>query len=145
MKRLSFDQAYVDKKAHQIVDKCIQFQNNEIDLKDMVNAIIGEIIRPSLGSEPDLWWWDDQRYNPYPLYWFDLLTERHLKNRMGECIDCFECCKYADGGQCQHVDSGTKRCKIYDHRTCDEWFPISQKELDYMKSVKPEFKCKLYW
>jgi len=83
-----------------------------------------------------------QRYNPYPLYWFDLLTERHLKNRIGECIDCFECCKHIDGGQCEHVDLESKRCKVYSKRTCDKWFPVSQKEIDYRAEIQPGFKCR---
>lgn len=81
-------------------------------------------------------------YNPYPLYFFDLLTNRHIKNRVGECVDCIECCKHIGGGQCEHADIKTKRCKIYNKRTCDEWFPISQKELDFMTEIKPGFKCK---
>jgi hypothetical protein len=82
-----------------------------------------------------------QRYNPYLLYWFDLLTERHLKNRLGKCIDCVECCKYIQG-QCQYVDLKTNRCTIYNKRKCDKWFPVSQKEIDYMAKCKPGFKCK---
>lgn len=83
-----------------------------------------------------------QRYNPYPLYFFDLLTERHLKNRVGDCIDCINCCQYVCGCYCSNVDLELKRCKIYDNRKCDEWFPVSQKEIDYMAEVKPGFKCR---
>lgn len=83
------------------------------------------------------------RYNPYPTYWFDLLTERHLKNRQGECVDCVECCRYLCGCLCEHVNKETKRCNIYENRTCYEWFPISQKDIDYRASIQPGFKCKL--
>src|SRR5690554_3824795 len=83
-----------------------------------------------------------QQYNPYPLYFFDLLTERHLKNRIGECYDCFECCKHVDGGQCKYVDLETKKCKIYDKRNCNEWFPVSQKEIDYRAKIQSGFKCR---
>lgn len=83
-----------------------------------------------------------QKYNPYPLYWFDLLTERHLKNRVGKCIDCIECCKFAGGGHCQFADLILKRCNVYTQRTCDEWFPVSRKELELMTEWKPGFKCK---
>lgn len=97
-----------------------------------------------------IWYMIRHGYNPYPMYWFDLLTERHLKHRVGECIDCLECCKYGCNcvkvGSCEcycsHVDIANRRCLIYDKRTCDIWFPISQKELDYMASVKPGFTCK---
>ena len=89
------------------------------------------------------------RYNPYPFYWFDLITERHLKNRVGECKDCLECCKYncsciktiKSGCYCQYADLKTKRCNIYENRNCDIWFPISPKELDYFKGIKRDFKC----
>ena len=79
-------------------------------------------------------------YHPYWGYWFDLFTERHLKNRVGECVDCAECCRYSCGCFCEHVKNN--RCLIYDHRTCDIWFPISQKEIDYFNTIKPNFKCK---
>lgn len=85
------------------------------------------------------------RYNPYPLYWFDLLTERHVKNRVGECIDCIECCHYVcgDGGcYCRNVDKESKRCKIYGNRTCNVWFPVSQKEIDCRAKIQPGFKCR---
>ena len=82
------------------------------------------------------------RYNPYLFYWFDLLTERHIKNRIGECIDCIECCKHVGGGQCVFANSKDKRCNIYNNRTCDVWFPVSQKELDFMTEIKPGFKCR---
>ena len=81
-------------------------------------------------------------YHPYFPYWFDLFTERHIKNRIGECIDCIECCKHIGGGQCQYINLKSKRCNIYNHRTCDIWFPVSQKELDFMNSISPRFKCK---
>lgn len=83
-----------------------------------------------------------QRYNPHPMYWFDLLTERHIKNRTGECKDCFDCCKYTVSGHCKYVDVKNKRCTVYNDRQCDQWFPVSQKELDYMKKVKPGIECK---
>jgi len=83
-----------------------------------------------------------QMYHPYFGYWFDLLTERKLKYRTGECVDCVECCRYSCGCLCSHVNPITKRCIIYDKRTCDVWFPISQKEIDYMAKVKPGFKCR---
>jgi hypothetical protein len=88
------------------------------------------------------------RYNPYPLYWFDLLTERHIRNRIGKCIDCIECCAYVSENEndiieyCEHVCHKTKRCKIYNKRKCDKWFPISEKELKYMISIKPNMTCK---
>ena len=82
------------------------------------------------------------RYNPYPFYWFDLLTERHLKNRVGECTDCIDCCKYVTGGKCLFADATLNRCNIYDNRKCNQWFPISQKELELMKEWKPFLKCK---
>ena len=63
-----------------------------------------------------------QRYNPYPLYWFDLLTESN----------CY----------CKYVDLETYRCTIYYKRTCNIWFPISQKEIDYRKEIQPNFNCK---
>ena len=89
-------------------------------------------------------------FNPYPFYWFDLLTERHLKNRVGECENCIECCRYlcnckiSNGGSCycKNVDLKSKRCKIYNNRTCNIWFPISQKEIDNRKRFDPNFKCK---
>ena len=81
-------------------------------------------------------------YNPYILYWYDLLTERHLKNRTGECINCFDCCKYDEMTHCEHTDIENKRCRIYCNRKCDEWFPISKKELDLMKKWKPWLDCK---
>jgi len=81
-------------------------------------------------------------YNPYPFYWFDLLTERHLKYRKGECVDCFDCCKYDEFACCEHVEINQKRCKIYNNRNCDQWFPISPKELEFMKSWKPWMNCK---
>ena len=92
-----------------------------------------------------------QRYNPYPLYWFDLLTERYLKNKKGECINCVECCKYncicakekEIDCYCQFVDLKIKRCIIYNNnRNCNIWFPISQKEIDYRKKIQPNFECK---
>jgi hypothetical protein len=83
-----------------------------------------------------------QRYNPYPFYWFDLLTERHLKNRIGECVDCIKCCKHVEEGQCKFIDLEMKRCKIYNNRTCNEWFPVSQKEIDYRTKIQPGFECK---
>ena len=91
-----------------------------------------------------------QRYNPYRLYWFDLLTERYIKNRRGECIDCVECCKYncvctketEIDCYCQFVDLEINRCIIHNKRTCNIWFPISQKEIDYRKEIQPNFKCK---
>jgi hypothetical protein len=83
-----------------------------------------------------------QGYNPYFLYWFDLLTERKVKYRVGECIDCVECCKYICGCHCMYVDKEKKRCKIYDKRTCNKWFPVSQKEIDYRAKIQPGFKCK---
>ena len=83
-----------------------------------------------------------QRYNPYPLYWFDLLTERHLKNRVGECIDCVECCRYICGCYCHNIDIVNKRCKVYPKSDCDIWFPVSQKEIDYRSKIQPGFKCK---
>jgi len=82
------------------------------------------------------------RYNPYFFYWFDLLTERKLKYRFGECVDCIGCCKYSCGCACEYADIKAKRCTIYNNRSCDVWFPISQKELDYMASIKPNFRCK---
>ena len=80
-------------------------------------------------------------YNPYKLYWFDLLTERHLKSRVGECIDCIECCKYncdccktkETECYCKYVDLKNKRCTVYNNRNCNIWFPISQKEIDVRK------------
>jgi hypothetical protein len=89
-------------------------------------------------------------YNPYPFYWFDLLTERHVKNRGGECFDCLECCKYncdcckshTSDCFCKHVDLEKKRCRIYDIRTCNVWFPVSKKEIDIRIKFQPEFKCK---
>jgi len=88
------------------------------------------------------------RYNPYLFYWFDLLTERHLKYRTGECIDCVDCCEHCCDSTivgncyCKYVDLINKRCKIYEKRICNIWFPISQKELDYMKSIKLNLNCK---
>ena len=83
------------------------------------------------------------RYNPYNGYIWDLLTERKLKYRVGECVDCIECCKYSCGYACDHADLNAKRCTIYDNRSCNVWFPISQKELDYFKKIKGKsFKCK---
>lgn len=49
------------------------------------------------------------KYNPYLFYWFDLLTERHLKNRIGECINCIDCCKYVTGGKCLFADANSNR------------------------------------
>jgi hypothetical protein len=92
-----------------------------------------------------IWYMIRHWYHPYPLYSFDLLTERHLKNRKGECVDCFECCRYSDYGHCKYVDTVKKRCKIYNKRKCDIWFPVSQKEIDYMTSIKPNFYCKFYF
>jgi len=79
MKRLKFDQSLIDKKAHQMVDKCVQFQNNEIDLKEIVNAIISEIVRPTLGSEPDLWWWDDVKIKTTQILDEKLKKEERVK------------------------------------------------------------------
>ena len=89
----------------------------------------------------------DGGYNPYWNYWFDLLTERHLKNRLGKCEDCLECCKFNDdsGRHCEQADLKTKRCKIYNKRTCDQWFPVSPKELALMYQWKLGFKCKFSW
>lgn len=70
------------------------------------------------------------------------MTERHLKNRIGECVNCYECCKYTNGDLCNHIDLENKRCKVYNNRTCDEWFPVSQKEIDCMATYKIGFKCK---
>lgn len=89
-------------------------------------------------------------YHPYFPYWFDLLTERKLKYRTGKCVDCVECCKYnchcckskSFDCYCSFVDLKNKRCKIYDHRDCNVWFPISQKELDCWKKWRMDFKCK---
>ena len=82
------------------------------------------------------------RYNPYFFYWLDLLTERKLKYRVGECIDCIECCKH-HLYVCPHADLKTKRCDVYKNRTCNVWFPISQKEIEYFKKIKGKsFKCK---
>lgn len=87
-----------------------------------------------------------QRYNPYRFYWFDLLTERHLKNRIGECKDCIECCRYTCCNckqcYCSHVDIINKRCKIYDKRKCNIWFPISQKEINCRVEIQEDFQCK---
>lgn len=86
-----------------------------------------------------------QRYNPYHLYWFDLLTERQLKNRKGNCVECIECCRYNCGSckcYCNNADLEHKRCKIYDNRKCNIWFPVSQKEIDCRIKVQPGFKCK---
>jgi hypothetical protein len=83
-------------------------------------------------------------YNPYFLYWFDLLTERHIKNRKGSCIDCCNCCKH-DDWHCEHIDAVKKRCLIYKNRWCNEWFPVSPKELKFMESIKPGLECKFYW
>lgn len=91
-----------------------------------------------------------QRYNPYPLYWFDLLTERNLKYRKGECINCIDCCKYncncvkdvESNCYCRYVDLENYRCTIYYKRTCNIWFPISQKEIDYRKEIQSNFNCK---
>ena len=81
-------------------------------------------------------------YHPYFGYWFDLFTERHLKTRTGECVACINCCTYAPGIICGHADSCTKRCKVYDKRTCNIWFPVSKKELSYFYKIKGEgFKC----
>lgn len=82
------------------------------------------------------------KYNPYPFYWFDLITERHLKNRVGECTDCIDCCKYVSGGKCLFADANSNRCNTYHNRKCNEWFPISQKELQLMQEWKPFLKCK---
>jgi len=83
-----------------------------------------------------------KRYNPYPFYWFDLLTERKLKNRVGECKNCYDCCKFDDcGNVCEHVDKENIRCNVYDKRKCDKWFPISKKELELMKEWKPFMNC----
>jgi hypothetical protein len=86
-----------------------------------------------------------QGYNPYWYYWFDLLTERKLKYRKGQCIDCYECCKYVDYGHCKYVDILKKRCIIYNNRKCLIWFPVSQKEIKFRQSVQPGFKCKFYF
>lgn len=91
-----------------------------------------------------------QRYNPYRLYWFDLLTERYIKNREGECINCVECCKYncvckmeiETNCYCSYVDLKNYRCNIYYNRTCNIWFPVSQKEIDCRKEIQPNFRCK---
>lgn len=83
-----------------------------------------------------------QRYNPYLFYWFDLLTERHVKNRIGECVDCVACCRYTCGCYCEHVNLRTKRCKIYNSRECNIWFPVSQKEINYREKIEPFFMCK---
>ena len=91
-----------------------------------------------------------QRYNPYPFYWFDLLTERHVKNRRGVCNDCVMCCMYSCAClreqeglcYCMYVDLEKKRCKVYDKRTCNIWFPVSQKEIDHRTKIQPDFKCK---
>lgn len=83
-----------------------------------------------------------QRYNPYPLYFFDLLTERHIKKRTGECINCVECCRYVCGCYCRHLDLKAKRCKIYENRSCNKWFPVSQKEIDYRVKIQPGFECR---
>jgi len=84
-------------------------------------------------------------YHPYFGYWWDLFTERHLKSRKGECVDCINCCKHW-GYICPHANLKTKRCDIYDNRTCLIWFPISKKELDYFYKIKGKgFKCKYTW
>lgn len=83
-----------------------------------------------------------QRYHPYPMFWYDLLTEHHIKNRTGECVDCIECCRYTCGWYCEHANLETKRCDIYDKRKCYVWFPVSQKDIDYMAECKPGFRCK---
>lgn len=77
-------------------------------------------------------------YYPYLFYYFDLLTERHLKHRTGECI---ECCRYLDGTPCGFANTKTKRCKIYNKRQCNIWFPISQKEIEWRKKQQPNFTC----
>jgi hypothetical protein len=83
-----------------------------------------------------------QFYHPYFGYWLDLFSERHLKNRVGDCVDCIECCRHIGGEYCKHINIKTKRCLIYKNRTCDEWFPVSQKEIDFMVRIKPDFKCR---
>lgn len=80
-------------------------------------------------------------YNPYFLYWLDLLTERKLKYRIGECIDCVNCCKSGEE-YCPFVDIKTKTCVTYNRRQCDQWFPISKKELEFMERIKPGLNCK---
>lgn len=82
------------------------------------------------------------QYNPYPMFWYDLFTERHIKNRIGECVDCSECCRFLCGCYCVHVDRDRWRCKIYDDRKCHVWFPVSQKEIERRESIQPGFKCK---
>lgn len=85
-------------------------------------------------------------YNPYPLYWYDLLTERYLKDRIGECTNCIQCCRYICGScqecYCIYTDRQNLRCTIYDHRKCNIWFPVSQKEIDYRAKIQPGFKCR---
>ncbi len=83
-----------------------------------------------------------QNYRPYKGYWIDLLTERFIKDRIGKCVDCVECCKYVYGGQCRHINIRTNRCKIYEIRTCNIWFPVSQKEIDYRRRIQKGFNCK---
>lgn len=85
------------------------------------------------------------RYHPYPIFWYDLLTERHINHRKGYCIDCIECCRYTFGWYCEHANLDINRCDIYNNRKCYVWFPVSQKDIEYREKCQPGFKCKFWF
>ena len=90
-----------------------------------------------------IWAWRN-RYCPYPLYLWYLITERHLKHRVGECIDCIACCQCVCGRRgcyCQYANQETLRCDTYNARTCNVWFPISPQELAYRATIQRGFQC----
>ena len=92
-------------------------------------------------------------YYPYFGYLTDLITERELKYRTGKCVDCIECCHYfcdvvktcKSECYCKYADIKNKRCKVYNNRDCNVWFPISQKEIDYRKSIQRNFTCNFHF
>lgn len=62
-------------------------------------------------------------------YLYDVLTQRKILHRLGQCNLCGSCCK----GCNDLVTRGNEKiCHIYSRREwCDVYFPVSQEQLTY--------------